>query len=131
MLGSVANKRIGWQGVPMDDPKEVSFGTAIRDARRAKGLTQRFLAGQVGIDFTYLSKLENNRGDTPSEETVRRLARELGLDEEDLLGRGGKVSAAVRELAASDREFATFLRRLPDLPPEERRALYRHVNRKS
>lgn len=114
----------------MDDPREVSFGTAIRDARRAKGLTQRFLAGQVGIDFTYLSKLENGRGDTPSEETIRRLARELGLDAEDLLARGGKVSAAVRELAALDREFATFLRRLPDLPPEERRNLYRHVSRK-
>ena len=114
----------------MDDPGEVSFGTAIRDARRARGLTLRSLAALVGIDFTYLSKLENDRGDTPSEETIRRLARELALDEEDLLARGGKVSAAVRELAASDREFATFLRRLPDLPPEQRRILYRHVNRK-
>lgn len=114
----------------MDDSREVSFGTAIRDARRAKGLTQRFVAGQVGIDFTYLSKLENDRGDRPSEETIRRLARTLGLDEEDLLARGGKVSAAVRALAASDREFATFLRLLPDLPPEKRRDLYRSVVRK-
>ena len=115
----------------MDDPSEVSFGVAIRDARRAKGLTQRFVAAKVGIDFTYLSKLENGRGDTPAEETIRRLARELDLDEEDLLARGGKVPAAVRELAASDREFASFLRRLPDLPPEERRSLYRRVNRES
>jgi transcriptional regulator with XRE-family HTH domain len=113
----------------MEPGSEGTFGTAVRTGRRAQGLTLRGLASRVGIDFTYLSKLENDRGDTPSEDTVKRLAHELGLDETDLLARAGKVPPAIRELAASDQEFARFLRRLPDLPPERRRELYRRVER--
>lgn len=115
----------------MDEVPDDSFAATIRDARRSKGLTLRSLAQKVGIDFTYLSKLENKRDDAPSEETIRRLAAELDLDAEDLLARAGKVSTAIRDLAASDREFATFLRRLPDLQPDERRDLYRRVKRRA
>lgn len=114
----------------MQEDADDSFAAAIREARRSKGLTLRSLAERVGIDFTYLSKLENKRDDAPAEETIRRLATELELDVEDLLARAGKVSTAIRDLAASDREFATFLRRLPDLPAEERRKLYRRVERR-
>jgi transcriptional regulator with XRE-family HTH domain len=121
---------IALQEVFMEERADPTFGAMIRSARQAMGLSQRALAGKVGIDFTYLSKLENKPGDIPSEETIRRLARELGLDVEDLLARAGKISAAIRELAASDREFATFLRRLPDLAPEERRKLYERAGRR-
>lgn len=113
------------EGVPDD-----SFAATIRAARRTKGLTLRSVAEKVGIDFTYLSKLENKRDDAPAEETIRRLATVLELDAEDLLARAGKVSTAIRDLAASDREFATFLRRLPDLPADEREKLYRRVRKR-
>ena len=39
-----------------DQQPEETFGQRIRRLRRSRGLTQRQLAEQLGIDFTYLSK---------------------------------------------------------------------------
>ena len=44
--------------------------------------------GQVGSDFTYLSKIENDRltaTQFPGEETTRKLAKALDADEVELL----------------------------------------------
>lgn len=69
---------------------DVSFGRTIQQLRRELGLTQRFVASQLGIDFTYLSKLENDRGEAPGEETIRGLAQILKADAEELLALAGK-----------------------------------------
>src|ERR1700704_2259715 len=61
------------------------FGVRLRQLRSEKGLSQRELAGLVGIDFTYLSKVENGHGDSPGEATIRRLAEALSADPDELL----------------------------------------------
>ena|SRR5215217_2639093 len=63
----------------------MSFGDRIRQLRKNQDLTLRELAEQVGIDFTYLSKIENNRGPAPAEATIRRLAEVLGADADELI----------------------------------------------
>ena len=50
---------------------EESLGQRIQRLRRHRGLSQRQVAAQLGIDFTYLSKLENDRGEPPGEDTIR------------------------------------------------------------
>ncbi len=107
------------------EPDEISFGRRIRQLRRDKGLTQRQVAAELGIDFTYLSKLENNRGEPPGEETVRGLAELYGADPEELLALAGKIPAELRQKAVEDREFAVLLRRLPKLSDQELRRVYR------
>jgi transcriptional regulator with XRE-family HTH domain len=99
-------------------PANETFGSRIRRRRREKGLSQRRLAAQVGIDFTYLSKLENNQsGQSPGEDLIRRLAQNLEEDPEDLLALAGKVPVdELRARAREDPEFARSLRRLPDVP---------------
>lgn len=106
-----------------------SFGRRIQELRRVRSLTQRQVAEKLGIDFTYLSKLENNRGEPPSEETIRALADLYGSDADELLALAGKVPAQLRERAATDREFALFLRRLPELPDDVLRKIYRDAGR--
>ena len=101
-----------------------AFGSYIQRARRARGKTQRQLAGDLGIDFTYLSKLENGRGEPPGDDTIRGLATELGLDAETLLALAGKLPPELRRMAQEDRELAVFLRRIPTMSPEERQRLY-------
>lgn len=101
-----------------------SFGTYIQRIRRARGWTQRKVATELGIDFTYLSKLENGRGEAPGDETIRKLAELLELDPETLLALAGKVPTELRQMAQADREFAVFLRRLPRMSSEERSELY-------
>ena len=63
----------------------MTFGENVRELRKEGGISQRELAGTVGIDFTYLSKIENDRMEPPSEDTIRRIAEALGASVDDLL----------------------------------------------
>jgi transcriptional regulator with XRE-family HTH domain len=65
-----------------------TFGQKLRDLRKAKGLSQRALAEIVGINFTYLSKIENEKLDFaqfPSEPLIRSLGDALDADVDELL----------------------------------------------
>jgi len=107
-----------------DDPP-VTFGQVLRDLRRARRLTQRDLAATVGIDFTYLSKLENDRDAPPGDDTIRRLAAALGTDSEHLLAAAGKVPPELKRRATKDPRFAMLLRRLADLPNDRLDDVYK------
>ena len=76
------------------------FGKRVRELRKAKNLSQRVLGSQVGVSFTYISKVENERldfGDYPSEELICKLARALEVDEDELLILAKKIPVAIRE----------------------------------
>jgi transcriptional regulator with XRE-family HTH domain len=109
-------------------PLEERFGRRVQRLRRDLGLTQRQVAAELGIDFTYLSKLENDRGEPPGEQTVRKLAAILQTDTEELLALAGKIPSELRLRAQQDVEFARFLRRLPDIPDEDLQGIYRQLN---
>jgi HTH-type transcriptional regulator, competence development regulator len=104
-----------------------TFGETIRRLRRETGLTQRQLAGELQIDFTYLSKLENGRGERPSERLVRGLAQRLDTDAEELLALAGRVPEEIGELAQSDLAFARLLRRLPQMDKGELEKIYKQA----
>jgi transcriptional regulator with XRE-family HTH domain len=109
-----------------EQPVEETFGKRIQRLRRELGLTQRDVAGKLGIDFTYLSKLENDRpGDALGEDRVRKLAEVLETDAEELLALAGRVPSELRDRAQTDREFARFLRRLPNVSEKELRDMNR------
>jgi HTH-type transcriptional regulator, competence development regulator len=77
-----------------------TFGRRLRELRRAKNLDQRGLAALVGVNFTYLSRIENERLDFapyPSEELILKLATALGADAYELLILAKKVPPAIRE----------------------------------
>jgi transcriptional regulator with XRE-family HTH domain len=104
-----------------------SFGRTLKRLRRERGMTQREVASALSIDFTYLSKLENDRGEPPGEETVRKLAEVLGHDTEHLLALAGKVPPELRARAQSDLTFARMLRHLPNATNEELGEIYRRL----
>jgi HTH-type transcriptional regulator, competence development regulator len=114
--------------VPDDhDDAPVTFGQLLRDLRRTGRLTQRDVAAKVGIDFTYLSKLENDRDAPPGEDTIRRLAAVLGSDPERLLAAAGKVPPELKQRATRDPRFAMLLRRLADLPKDQLDDVYKEA----
>ena len=79
--------------------REHSFGQVIKDARKNKGLSQRKLASLMGIDLTYLSKLENNRADYPPKEgLISLLAKNLDLNEEELIFLAGRIPQRYEEV---------------------------------
>ncbi|HAG80227.1 MAG TPA: XRE family transcriptional regulator [Cyanobacteria bacterium UBA12227] len=91
-----------------------TFGQIICEARRGKGYSQRDLADRVKLHFTYLSKLENDRADTPpSEESIRLLARNLDLDEEELIFLAGRIPHCYQKLIRENyKEMPALLRQL-------------------
>lgn len=77
----------------------MTFGEKIRSLRRDNKLSQRDLAGRVGLNFTYLSKIENGRLDFagfPSEATILKLAEALHADPDELLLMAGKIPESIR-----------------------------------
>jgi len=59
----------------------MSFGSRLRQARNEKHLTQNQVAAKLGIDFTTISKYENDRSQ-PDNEILKELAGiyEVSLD---------------------------------------------------
>lgn len=119
-----------------------TFGARIRELRKAKKLTQRQLAESVaarlkekdrrGFDFTYLSKIENDRMPVPSVPAIMELAAELEAPSDELLALAGKAPADLAEkLKESDaaRQFYRSALAL-DLSEDEWQELLDRLKRK-
>jgi len=96
---------------------EEQYGTFLRRRRLGRQLTQREFGAKVGVDFTYLSKVENGRLPPPSEATITQIAKVLGDNPEEHLAQARKVPldlrAAVAEMPV---EAAMLLRELRAKP---------------
>ena len=76
------------------------FGEKIRQLRLDRNLTQRALAGQLNVNFSYVSKIENGRldfGDYPSDALIHRLAAVLEADADELLILAEKIPEPIRK----------------------------------
>lgn len=96
------------------------FGSRIRQLRREKGLTQRDLASKIGLDFTYLSKIETGALPPPSEAAIARIAGALGSENDYLLAVARKIPTDLpRILQDLPVEAAILVRRLKDITPTQ------------
>ena len=91
------------------------FGQRIRELRKATNLSQRALGEEVGVPFTYISRVENEKldfGDYPSEELIRKLAKALETDEGEFSLLAEKIPEDIRkrvmERPDAFRKFATL-----------------------
>jgi transcriptional regulator with XRE-family HTH domain len=105
--------------------RDNSFGKYLKAKRGELKLSQRALATSLGVDFSYVSKLENGHEEPPSEETLRRLAVELKVPEDRLLAMAGKLPAELRQRAVTDPEFAYLLTRLPEVSKRSLSRIFR------
>ncbi len=75
------------------------FSDRLRQLRIAKNFSQRALAQEVGVNFTYLSKIENEKlgfADYPSEDMICKLAPALEADEDELLILADKIPTSIK-----------------------------------
>jgi transcriptional regulator with XRE-family HTH domain len=89
-----------------------TFGKTLRELRRESQVTQRELASRVGVDFSYISKVENDRLPPPSADTVVAIAKALSVPEGELLALIGKIPSDVERTIATNPEAQEFLREL-------------------
>lgn len=99
-----------------------TIGQRIREIRKTRNLTQRELADRVGINFTYLSRVENDRLDdeqTPREETLQKIAKALDADPDELLLLARRIPDAYRDRILSRPGVFRKLLNLSDTALEE------------
>ena len=87
-----------------------TFGQALRSLRREKGVSQRELAQKVGVDFSYISKLENDHLPPPAADTIVKICKVLGIPPDELLALTGKLPSGVKETIGSSPAAMQFIR---------------------
>jgi len=110
-----------------------TFGSHIRDRREKlrredPRFSVRQVAERIGVEPSFLSKVERDEAPPPSEEKIVTLARELGEDADVLLAMAGKVSSDLQQVIRKRPELvAALLRELRDLPDHAVLRLVREV----
>jgi len=109
------------------------FGKYLRMKReqRRSGdskFSVRQLASRVGVEPSYLSKIERGQQPPPSEKTIAALASELDEDPDVLLALAGKVSGELQSIIRRrPKLFAELIRELKDMPDHAVVRLVREV----
>lgn len=98
------------------------FGEYVREKREKLRKTDpeysiRRVAERIGLEPSYLSKIERGLEAPPSCKKIELLAEELGEDSDVMLALAGKVSADLLEvIRRRPALFGIILRELRDLP---------------
>jgi transcriptional regulator with XRE-family HTH domain len=110
-----------------------TFGRFVRTRRerlRAQdpGFSLRKVAMRIGMQPSYLSRIETGKEPPPSEEMITRLAGELDLDADVLLALAGRVSSDLQTAIRKRPElFAQLIRELKDMPDHAILRLVREI----
>jgi len=112
----------------------LSFGKTLQRIRRAKGKTQRQVAKKMKMDYSYFSRLENDRFDSqPTRETVEKTAEALECTDEELgelLAAAGRVDRDLEKatrIASEKPMVGKLFRSLVHLPADRVEAILEQV----
>ena len=87
-----------------------TFGQVLKEIRRSKDVTQRELAAAVGVDFSYISKIENDRMPPPAADTIVKICEVLDVPSDNLLAMTGKMPTQIKEAISEKPAAQQFLR---------------------
>ncbi len=96
-----------------------TFGQVLRAIRREQGISQRELARRIGVDFSYISKIENDQLPAPSANRVVAIADALGVASASLLALAGKLPSNVQERIGTSTAAQEFLLEVERLRPTD------------
>jgi len=90
----------------------LTLGQRLKALRRDTNLTLRELGKKVGVDFTYLSKIENDKTDNrpPSADLLSRLAQVLNADEGELMLLARRIPEEAKKIFTTDKNALQFFR---------------------
>jgi transcriptional regulator with XRE-family HTH domain len=95
---------------PVAMHKKNNFGRLLRNLRRESGVSIKRLAPELGVTYSYVSKLENG-ATLPSQEVVHKAAKYFSFDVDSLLLAAGKVPQDVLKILQENPEDAVVLLR--------------------
>lgn len=110
-----------------------AFGDYVRQRRSElhandPAFSLRKVAAAIGVEPSYLSKIERGQQPPPGEKTIVALARHLGEDADVLLALAGKVSEDLQAIIRKrPKLFAQLIRDLKKMPDHAVLRLVREV----
>ena len=106
-----------------------TFGQTVKKLRKAKKLTQLELAEKIGVDFTYISKIENDRTmRSPAESTLIKLAEVLEINSDELILLADKIPQNLHNTVVQDNLAVDFLRTVSKFSDEDRAEIRNLIN---
>ncbi len=112
---------------------DTSFGDYVRTLREERresdrSFSVRQVATRIGVEPSYLSKVERGQVAPPSEATIKRLGEVLDTDPDVLLALAGKLSTDLKEIICKRPQLvADLIRQIRDLPDHAVVKLVREV----
>lgn len=83
----------------------MTFGTALRSARRSAGYSLARVSENTGLNKAYLSQVERDMKPPMSDRTILLMAEAFGVDPKALLDSAAIARASLRRLPPERRQF--------------------------
>ena len=88
----------------------MKFGSLLKKLRTEKGVSIKKIAPHLGLNYTYISKLENSKVN-PSQEVVKKISHYFNYDSDELLTAAGKLPKDVQDILRNNpKEALNYLR---------------------
>lgn len=89
----------------------MNVGELIKSLRVKRGVSIKKLAPELGLDYTYISKIENSKIN-PSSKVVKKFADYFSYNVDELLMMAGRVPDDIQKILEDNpKEAVKFLRR--------------------
>jgi transcriptional regulator with XRE-family HTH domain len=102
----------------------MTTGENIKQIRKDKGLQQKQVAVEVGIDQSNYNKIENGKRE-PSVDLLNKLANLFGVSVDDILNPSKDIP---KEITVEDKTVLEQVRLIQELDNEDRNAIYRMID---
>lgn len=89
----------------------MNFGELLKNLRMKKGISIKKLAPVLGLDYTYISKIENSKL-YPSSEVVEKFAKYFNYNSDELMLSAGKIPEDIQDILQNNpNEALKYLRK--------------------
>lgn len=102
------------------------FANLLKELRKNHCLTQLELAQKIGVDFTYVCRIE--KGKIPAYKIVTKIAEVLNTDVNELSLAAGYIPKDFETLIFNNKLARDFIKILPKLNAEERAEIQELIN---
>ena len=83
----------------------MTLGSKLRTLRLSRGISIKKLAPELSLNYTYLSKLENDKV-IPSEAVIERISRYYGYDRDELMLLADRIPDDIRQILRENPQAA-------------------------
>ena len=88
----------------------MKFGKLLKNLRVQKGVGIKKMAKEVGLNYTYISKLENSKV-YPSSKVLKKFSKYLKYDSDELMISAGKIPKDIEQILMNNpKEAVKYLR---------------------